>query len=82
MNRERFVYICGELHSRIQRVSTRMRQAISVEKRLAVTLWCLATPAEYLTIGHLFSIARLTVCRIVHETCKAIVEVLLRKYIH
>ena len=82
MNRETFVYICGQLRSRIQRVNTRMRQAISVEKRLAVTLWCLATPAEYRTIGHLFGIARSTVCRIVHETCKAIVEVLLRKYIH
>ena len=73
MNRETFVYICGQLRSRIQRVNTRMRQAISVEKRLAVTLWCLATPAEYRTIGHLFGIARSTVCRIVHETCKAIV---------
>ena len=56
MNRETFVYICGQLRSRIQRVNTRMRQAISVEKRLAVTLWCLATPAEYRTIGHLFGI--------------------------
>ena len=56
MNRETFVYICGQLRSRIQRVNTRMRQAISVEKRLAVTLWCLATPAEYRTIGYLFGI--------------------------
>ena len=56
MNRETFVYICCQLRSRIQRVNTRMRQAISVEKRLAVTLWCLATPAEYRTIGHLFGI--------------------------
>ena len=82
MSRETFVYICGQLRSRIQRVNTRMRQAISVKKRLAVALWCLATPAEYRTIGYLFGIARSTACRIVHETCNAIVEVLLRKYIH
>lgn len=81
VSKETFTYLCNQLRSRIQRMNTRMRQAISVEKRLAVTLWSLATPAEYRTIGHVFGIARSTVCRIVHETCKAIVEVLLKKYI-
>lgn len=58
-----------------------MRQAIPVEKRLAVTLWTLATPAEYRTIAHLFGIARSTVCKIVHDTCEAITGVLLKRYI-
>ena len=58
-----------------------MRKAISVERRLAVTLWFLATPCEYRTIAHLFGIARSTVCEIVQETCNAIVKVLLNKYI-
>ena len=49
---------------------------------MAVTLWCLATRAEYRTVGHLFGIARSTVCRILHETCKAIIELLLKKYIN
>ena len=52
-----------------------------MEKRLAVTLWCLATPSEYRTIAHLFGIARSTVCEIVQETCTVIVRTLLHKYI-
>jgi len=48
---------------------------------VAVTLWCLATPTEYRTIAHLFGIARSTVCEIVHETCRCIVEVLLEDYV-
>jgi len=48
---------------------------------VAVTIWCLATPNEYRTIAHLFGIARLTVCEIVHETCCCIVDVLLKEYI-
>ena len=58
-----------------------MHQEVSVEKRVAIALWFLATPAEYRTIAHLFGVARSTVCEIVHKTCQAIVTVLLRKYI-
>jgi len=52
-----------------------------VEKRVAITLWYLATPMEYRSIGHLFGVARCTACVVVHETCTAIVDVLLKAYI-
>ena len=52
-----------------------------MEHRVAITLWCLATCGEYRTIGHLFGVARCTVCVVVHETCKAIVTALLAMYI-
>ena len=52
-----------------------MHHAITVEL-VAVTLWCLATCGEYRIIGHLFGIARNTVCVIVHDTCAAIIQVL------
>ena len=58
-----------------------LRRALSVERRVAVTLWCLATPSEYRTIAHLFGIARSTVCEIVHETCQCIVDILMEDYI-
>ena len=58
-----------------------MRSAITVEHRVAITLWCLATCSEYRTIGHLFGVGRSTVCMIVHDTCAAIVKVLSDKYI-
>ena len=58
-----------------------MREPLSVKKRVAITLWFLATPVEYRTIGHLFGVARCTVCTVVHETCAAIVSVLLKRFI-
>ena len=59
-----------------------MRRSISVERRVAITIWCLATPAEYRTVAHLFGVARRsTVCEIVHTTCTAIAERLLSTYI-
>ena len=58
-----------------------MRKCLFIERRVAVTIWCLATPTEYRTITHLFGIARSTVCEIVHVTCRCIVDVLLKEYI-
>ena len=65
----------------IEREDTQFRQCIGTKKRVAITLWCLATPCEYRTISHLFGVARSTVCSIVHETCNAIVSVMLKEYI-
>ena len=59
-----------------------MKKAIKVEKRVAITLWYLATCSESRTIGHLFGISRSTVCLIVHDTCRAIVTVMQKKYIN
>ena len=81
MSKETFTYLCTQLSPTLHRDNTAMRPAVSVEQRVAISLWCLATPAEYRTIAHLFGVARSTVCEIVHETCQAIVTVLLRKYI-
>lgn len=81
MSKETFTYLCEQLSNRLSWQDTVMRTAISVKQRVAVTLWFLATPAEYRTIAHLFGIARSTVCEIVHETCKAIVDCLLKQYI-
>ena len=66
----------------IKKQTTKMHTLLSVQKHVAITLWFLATPVEYRTIGHLFSIARSTVCVVVHETCSVIVKVLLTRYIH
>ena len=81
MSHETFTYLCQQLSTALRRQDTTMRKAISVEQRLAVTLWCLATPCEYRTIAHLFGIARSTVCEIVQETRTIIVQILLQKYI-
>jgi len=81
MSRETFNYLCRTIKSYIERKDTKLRKAISVEHRVAITLWCLATCGEYCTIGHLFGIARSTVCIIVHDTCAAIVTTMMSHYI-
>lgn len=81
MSKSTFYFLCEKLRPCIERKNTRMRLAICVEHRVAITVWCLATCCEYRTIGHLFGVARSTVCVIVHDTCKAIVHVLLDEYI-
>ena len=81
MSRETFAYLCDQLSPTIRKQDTFMRRSISVERRVAITIWCLATPAEYRTVAHLFGVARSTVCEIVHTTCTAIVERLLSTYI-
>lgn len=81
MNKSTFLYICEQLRPELQHSDTMMRTSIAVNKRVAVTLWFLATPSEYRTISHLFGIGRSTVCCIIHETVRAIIKALLKKYI-
>lgn len=81
MRKETFIFLCEKLQLVIYRRNTCFREAIGVEVRVAITLWCLATPCEYHTIGHLFGVARSTVCEIVQETCRAIVSSLMQVYI-
>ena len=50
-----------------------MRCCISIQKSVEITLWCLARPAEYRTVGNLFGVSQSSLCEIVHETCSAIV---------
>lgn len=81
VSKETFMYICEKLKPIIERKDTKFRKAICVQHRVAITLWCLATCGEYRTIGHLFGIARCTVCVIVHDTCTAIVTTMMSQYI-
>ena len=49
-------------------------------ERVAVTIWKIATNAEYRTLAALFGLGRSTVGKIVIETCDAIATQLLSKY--
>ena len=81
MQQSTFSYLCEKLRPAIIRQNTHLRKAISVEQRVAITLWCLATPCEYRTVAHLFGVACSMVCTIVHDTCLAITNSLLKIYI-
>ena len=77
-----FYVFCKRLTPYLQRKNTQLTRAICVEHRVAITLWYLATCGEYRTITHSFGVARCTLCIIVHDTGEAIVDVLLKTYIH
>ena len=77
-----FDYLCHNLKPLIEKANTSMRRPVSVERRVAVTLWILATPSECRSVSHLFGLARCTVCLIVHETCKAIIQKFKSVYIN
>ena len=55
MSRTTFTYLCN----------TVMRKAISVEQKIALTLWRLATTTDHCIIGHLFGVSKTAVCFIV-----------------
>ena len=81
LSRATFHMLCERIEVYIKRQNTQFHRCICVEHHVAITLWTLATCSEYRTIGHLFGVARCTVCVIVHERCKVIVDVLLKEHI-
>ena len=81
MHKDTFFMICDELKPHLSKKVTRLRRPISVDERVAVTLWRLATNVEYRTIACLFGLGTSTVGKIVLETCEVIVKVLLPKFV-
>ena len=50
MSQRMFVHLCNEIRPEIVRQHTRFQHAISVEKRVAITLWRLAINGDYHSI--------------------------------
>ena len=67
MNLDTFNFLCTELHPYIQRQTTCLREPISVEKRVAVTVWKLATNVEYRTLSNLFGILEDLLCQLLQQ---------------
>lgn len=81
MTRDTFEIVCNELRPYLERQVTRFRQPVSVEARVAITIWRLGTNIEYRTISALFGLGRSTVCEIVLETCEVIAHHLMPRYV-
>jgi len=81
MNKSTFDHLCNELRPHIARQTTVFREPVSVEERVAITLWKLATNVEYCTLASLFGLGRSTVCTVVLDTCHAI-QKLLPRYVY
>ena len=81
MSFETFNMLVNQLRPYISKQDTQLRTAITVEERVAITVWRLATNAEYRTLSALFGVGISTVCSIVLETCSAIAQHLLPLYV-
>ena len=80
VSRETFKVLCNKLKPSLERRMV-TRQPLSVEQRVAVTLWGLGTNVEFHTISHLFGVGISTACVTVRDVCSAIVEKLAPRFI-
>ena len=81
MSYDTFVMVCNDLRPFIQKQDTRLRLAVTVEERVAITVWRLATNAEYRTLSELFGVGISTVGTIVNNTCSVIAQHILPRYV-
>ena len=80
VSRATFAYLVNELQPALERQDF-LRSSIPVDQRVAIALWRLGTNIEYRSISHLFGVGLSSACVIVHQVCKAIVDILGPQYI-
>ncbi|XP_063817743.1 uncharacterized protein LOC135056457 [Pseudophryne corroboree] len=81
MSRHTFHYLLDLMSPALSRQTTNFRSPIEPSRRLAIALWWYATPGEYRTIACLFGVGLSTVCTIVHEVTRALVDNLYHRFI-
>lgn len=81
MSRDTFMELCNELSDIIKPKPNCVREPVSVDRRVGIAIYWLATNSDYRSIGNLFGVGTSTVCKSVHMVCKAIEDHLVSKYI-
>uniref|UniRef100_A0A8C3FIF4 DDE Tnp4 domain-containing protein n=2 Tax=Chrysemys picta bellii TaxID=8478 RepID=A0A8C3FIF4_CHRPI len=81
MRKGTFMELCDLLSPALNRQNTKMRAALTVEKRVAIALWKLAMPDSYRSVGNQFGVGKSTVRAAVMQVAKAITELLLPKVV-
>ncbi|XP_062409140.1 uncharacterized protein LOC134100105 [Sardina pilchardus] len=81
MRRASFDHLCDTLRPWLIRQNTNYRRAVTVEVRVAICIWRLATNLEYRSISHLFAVGLSTCCLITQEVVTAINVILKPKYL-
>ncbi|XP_058980672.1 putative nuclease HARBI1 [Musca domestica] len=80
VSREVFNKLC-ELLNGLQKSNTNMREAIPLEKRVAIGLYTLGSSAEYRTIANMFGVGKSTVCKILLQFCNEVWRILAPIYL-
>ncbi|XP_042306734.1 protein ANTAGONIST OF LIKE HETEROCHROMATIN PROTEIN 1-like [Sceloporus undulatus] len=81
MTKDTFLELCEELRPELHRQTTSMRAPLSVEKRVGIGLWKLATTECYRSVADRFGVGRSTVGEVFIEVCLAIEKLLLKKMV-
>ncbi|XP_063775474.1 putative nuclease HARBI1 [Pseudophryne corroboree] len=81
MSRPMFQYLLDLLTPALTMQTTHYRTPIQPRRRLVIALWWYATPGEYRTISCLFGVGISTVCSVIHQVTKAILDTLYKRFI-
>ena len=81
MSKERFDHLLSLLRERITKKETKMREAITAEERLVITLRYLSVGMSQQTLCYNFRVGRTTVSNILREVCIALYDVLCPIYV-
>ena len=81
VSRASFGYICRRLGPILERSDTNYRLSIPVEKRVAISLYKLASNLCYRLVAEQFGVGITTACHCLQDFCKAVIKVLLPDHI-
>ena len=73
--------LCDELRPIIERETTRMKQPLSVETQVGITLYYFSDEGRYRKVANTFGVARSSVSKTVGSVCVAITDFLGPQYI-
>ncbi|KAG6937369.1 hypothetical protein G0U57_010027, partial [Chelydra serpentina] len=76
-----FLELCELLSPAVKCQDTRMRAALTIQKRVAIALWKLATPDSYQSVTNQSGVGKSTVGVAVMQVAHAIVDLLLSKVV-
>lgn len=81
MGKEQFYHLVDAVAFRIKKEHTRMRESVKPNERVAVTVRYLAIGETFRSLENQFRIGRSTIANAVLETCEAIKNELVPKYL-
>lgn len=73
LSKDTFMYIVSMIGDEVSRKDTKLRKAVSSQKRIAIALYFIGSTAEYRTIANLFGVSTSFVCKCIKDVAKAIV---------
>lgn len=72
VSRKTFYYLCEELRPYLRRTDTKFRNAIPVDKRIAIALTVLKGNCDFWTVADIFSVGTSTVSLCLYDFCESL----------